>query len=64
MHKFISLIKSSQGESLARQLSARDIDRDGILSIDGFKAAILVHEYGVSNHEAEEIFRFVGGATG
>jgi hypothetical protein len=43
---------------------SQDFDRDGILSIDGFKAAILVHEYGISNSEAEEIFRYVGGHNG
>ena len=43
---------------------SQDIDRDGILSIDGFKAAILVHEFGISNSEAEEVFRLVGGPSG
>jgi hypothetical protein len=43
---------------------SQDFDRDGVLSIDGFKAAILVHEYNISTSEAEEIFRYIGGPSG
>lgn len=38
---------------------ARDIDKDGLIRIDGFKAALLAPEFGLKVEEVIEIFQLI-----
>jgi hypothetical protein len=40
------------------------LDKDGAIRLEGFKAALLVHEFGMSNADTEEAFRFIANNNG
>ena len=45
--------------SLLRNLEKKDIDKDGAINVEGFKATFLVPEIGLQQDEAEEIFYLI-----
>ena len=44
---------------LVRALEKRDLDGDGAINVDGFKAALRVKETAMSEEELEEVFNLV-----
>lgn len=65
MAKFTSLIKSPvTSESVLRHLIAQDLNRDGLINLDGFKAALLAPEFGMRREEVQEIYSYLAGQDG
>jgi hypothetical protein len=47
------------GKSLVRGFEQQDINRDGLLTCDGFKAACLLPELGMPADELNEVFYLI-----
>ena len=60
LHKFHRLLQAQHtGESIARLMLAQDHNRDALIGIDGFKAAMLAQEVGFRPDEAAQVFGLV-----
>ena len=49
----------NNGKLIVQRLEAQDINRDGAVNVDGFKAALLMREIQMTESELEEAFHLI-----
>jgi hypothetical protein len=65
VQKLIYLAKNqTSAESLARHLIAQDLDKNGLINLDGLKASLLVTEFGFRSEDVQEIFLYLSEGNG
>ena len=60
VQRLIYLAKNQfSAESLARHMIAQDLDKNGMINLDGLKASLLVTEFGFRSEDVQEIFLYL-----